>query len=176
MQCNAMQCKAMQCMPRNTTRGPAEWDELGRLLQVFPQPVFWQFFPGENTACSSSLSVSTRWKYFGQAPSKFFERCPKLGRFIGDQNINVERNIWELTRVCFWRLSTLPRAMNANITELMEFPCQVFSIEKSENLRKLKLSEISKMGREVTPFPRSSLTVGKPGGCPGPELSDRGQP
>ena len=38
-----------------------------------------------------------------------------------------------------------PRAMNANITELTEFPCQVFSIEKSENLRKLKLSEISKM-------------------------------
>ena len=74
-----------------------------------------------------------------------------------------------------------PRAMNANITELMEFPCQVFSIEKSENLRKLKLSEISKMGWEVTPFPRSFLTVGKPGvGVPtsstSPELSDRGQP
>ena len=37
------------------------------------------------------------------------------------------------------------------------------SIEKSENLRKLKLSEISKMSWEVTPFPRSCLTVGKPG-------------
>ena len=71
-------------------------------------------------------------------------------------------------------VTILPQAMNANITELMEFHSRLFIIEKSENFKKLKLLEISKMVWRVTPFPRSFLTVGKPR-TPSPELSDRGQ-
>ena len=156
---------------------------MGWIRATFPQPVFWQFFPN---LCFGSFSQAKTQLVPPLCPSQpggnildrphqnllVFERCPKKLGFIGDKN-----QCWEicgLTRVCYWRLSPSPRAMNANITELMEFPCLVFSIEKSENLRKLKLSEISKMGWEVTPFPRSFLTVGKPR-TPSPELSDRGQ-
>ena len=42
-------------------------------------------------------------------------------------------------------VTILPQAMNANITELMEFHSRLFIIEKSENFKKLKLPEISKM-------------------------------
>ena len=149
----------MHASEHNTA--PAEWDELGRL---FPQPVFWQFFPGENTACSSSVRLN-QVKIFWTGPSKCVSlwKMSKTGPYWWQNSMLKE--MWVDKRLLLKVVTAPPRAMNANITELMEFPCQVFSIEKSENLRKLKLSEISKMGWEVTPFPRFSLTVGKPGGC-----------
>ena len=45
-----------------------------------------------------------------------------------DQSRSSPNQCWvlcELTRVWNWRLPPPPRAMNANITELMEFPCEI---------------------------------------------------
>ena len=67
--------------------------------------------------------------------------------------------------------------MNANITELMEFPCLVFSIEKSENLKKIEIVWNFEDGLKSNPVPKILLDRRKTWGLPtGPELSDRGQP
>ena len=106
-----------------TQHGPAEWDELGRL---FPQPVFWQFFPGENTAFSSSSFPSQPGENVLDRPHQsvlVFERCPKL---VTKLNVETYSYMWVDKSLLLKVVTGLPRAMNANITELMEFPCQVF--------------------------------------------------
>ena len=103
-----------------TQHGPAEWDELGRL---FPQPVFWQFFPGENTAFSSSSFPSQPGENVLDRPHQnalVFERCPKLVTKLND-----ETYMWVDKSLLLKVVTGLPRAMNANITELMEFPCEI---------------------------------------------------